>query len=118
MLGPLIQALWFIVLECLRFIVIFIIVVILFGFLAHISFHNNATGRFNTLFLAILFLVEAMFGQFAFADFDSDSPTFGPIFLIIYLFIVAIVFTNLLVAILTFTFETASKKSRLHFYME
>lgn len=81
-------------------------------------FFNNKTGRFDTLSLSILFLIEAMFGQFSFEDFDSDSPVFGPIFLIVYLFIVAIVFANLLVAILTFTFETASKKSSIHFYME
>ena len=46
-----------------------------------------------------------MFGQFSFKDFSDDKPTFGPIFLNIYLFIIAIIFLNLLVAILAFKFD-------------
>ena len=59
-----------------------------------------------------------MFGQFSFKDFSDDKPTFGPIFLNIYLFIIAIIFLNLLVAILAFKFEQAVKEGTVLYYSQ
>ena len=36
----------------------------------------------------------------------------------VYLYVVAILLANLLVAILTFAFEGAARQARIHFYMD
>ena len=66
----------------------------------------------------VLYLVESMFGQFSFEDFVNESEILGPVFLLCYLFVIAIIFINLLVAILSHIFEWANRKATVYFYME
>ncbi|KAL4473684.1 hypothetical protein ABPG74_022548 [Tetrahymena malaccensis] len=115
--GPMVKALWLVVLECSKFSFIFVLVILLFGFLAYFSFFENINGRFTTLDQALLFLIEALFGQFAFSDFNQPSPIYAPIFLNVYLFFMPIIFMQLLVAVLTFTFEAASRSGRIHYFL-
>jgi len=47
--GPMIKALWLVVLECSKLIFIFILVHLLFGFMAYFSFYENENQRLKTL---------------------------------------------------------------------
>jgi len=58
-----------------------------------------------------------MFAQFSFDEFRAESSILGPIFLLLYLLVIAIIFINLLVAILTHIFDRANKKAIVYFYM-
>ena len=58
-----------------------------------------------------------MFGQFDTTIFEDFMPVIGPIYLIIYLLISAIIFFNLLVALLTFIYEKALVNSENIYYL-
>lgn len=58
-----------------------------------------------------------MFGQFSFKEVRNYRSIFGPFFLIFFIFVATIVYINLIVAILTFTFEKAYREGKADFYM-
>lgn len=60
--GPMIKALWLVMLECSKLFFIFLLVNLLFGFMAYFSFYENINNRMSTLGNSLLFLVEALFG--------------------------------------------------------
>ena len=115
MFGPWMKALWVIFQACMKFMVIFIITVICFAFLGHISFFDNPNNRFTTVINSLYYLIEVSGSQFSFDDYQGYKSAFGPIFLILYIFIIAIIYMNLVIAILSFNFEAASKVGRTHF---
>jgi hypothetical protein len=45
-----------------------------------------------------------------------NNPVLGPLYLVTYIFLVAILFLNLLIAILNYTFNYADKKGILNYY--
>ena len=116
--GPWMKSLVIVCIECAKFIIILALVVIYFGFLGHISLYGAPNKRFDTVNQCILYLVEVCFGQFTFQDYEEFKPLWGRIYLVGYLFIVAIIFWNICTSILTFAFEQASKTGRVRFYHE
>ena len=79
--GPLIGALYFIVLECAKFCVVFALVVTLFSYIAFILFYKLENGRFRTWSQSVLyrFLSKNIFTNKRNADYRiaktvADNP--------------------------------------------
>lgn len=116
MFGPWLKALWVIFQVCMKFMIIFMITVLCFAFLGHISFFDHPNQRFKSVLISIYYLIEVSGSQFSLIDdYKSYKTVFGPLFLIIYIFVICIIYMNLVIAILSFNFEAASKVGRMHF---
>lgn len=115
MFGPWMNALWVIYVACMKFMVIFTITVVCYAFLAHISMFDNPNGRFGSVVDALYYFVEVSGSQFSFSDYVSYKITFGPTFLISFIFLIDIIYMNLIISILSYNFETASRVGRVHF---
>ncbi|KAL4468567.1 hypothetical protein ABPG74_005070 [Tetrahymena malaccensis] len=113
--GPMITAMYQVVQECNKFSFIFIIINVGFVFTAYFSFYENTNGRFVSIIQTLLYLIEALFAQFQFSDFMEPSPVYASIFLIIFLLVGPVVFMQLLVAVLTYSFEKASRVGRIQY---
>jgi len=113
--GPWMKALWVIFNAAIKFMLIFLITVICFASLAYISMFDNPNGRFVSLFSALYYFVEVAGAQFTFDDYQNYKVVFGPTFLISFIFISDIIYMNLIISILSYTFETASRVGIVHF---
>ncbi|EAR90559.2 transmembrane protein, putative (macronuclear) [Tetrahymena thermophila SB210] len=113
--GPMITAMYQVVQECNKFSLIFIIINVGFVFTAYFSFYENTNGRFVSVVQTLLYLIEALFAQFQFSDFMEPSPVYASIFLLIFLLVGPVVFMQLLVAVLTYSFEKASRQGRIQY---
>ncbi|KAL4468568.1 hypothetical protein ABPG74_005071 [Tetrahymena malaccensis] len=114
--GPVFQAGYVIVVEVSKFMTIFVTYLLLFTIIGLILFNQLPSGRFVSFDKAYNFLVEAMFGQFQFAQFSSVYPAAGYLYMMAYLYIYGIVLMNALVAILTFNFENKNRQSKMLHY--
>ncbi|KAL4496053.1 hypothetical protein ABPG72_015475 [Tetrahymena utriculariae] len=113
--GPMITAMYQVVQECNKFSFIFIVINVGFVFTAYFSFYENSNGRFVSLIQSTLYLTEALFCQFSFNDFIEPSPIYASIFLLIFLLVGPVIFMQLLVAVLTYSFEKASRVGRIQY---
>ena len=115
MFGPWMKALWVIFEACMKFLLIFIITIITFAFLGHISLFDNPNNRFISIIDALYYLVEVSGSQFTLDDYKDYKTVFGPLYLTSYIFVIAIIYMNLIISILSYNFEAASKVGRTHF---
>lgn len=116
--GVLLKALYFILLDSLKFTIIYSLVVMVFAFLAHFLFFNMVDSPFQSLATSMFQLIQIMFNQYTFLDFEQKNVILGPIFYIIYIIFIPIFLFNVLVAILTQTFERSTKQGLFLYYQK
>ncbi|KAL4484949.1 hypothetical protein ABPG74_020126 [Tetrahymena malaccensis] len=114
--GIILQALGVIFIEVAKFFKPFLAIFILFTFVGFIVFNQIENGQFQNFIESLYFLVEAMFGQFKFQDFQKQYPITGSIFMLIYMYSLNIILMNVLVAILAFNFEKTNRQARILHY--
>ena len=116
--GVLLKALYFIILDSLKFTIIYSLVVMVFTFLAHFLLFDMSSGRFQSLATSLFLLIQIMFNQFSFLDFETEETRLGPAFYIVYIIFIPIFLFNVLVAILTQTFEKSTKQGLFLYYQK
>ncbi|KAL4501446.1 hypothetical protein ABPG72_021253 [Tetrahymena utriculariae] len=114
--GIILQALGVIFIEVAKFFKPFLAIFILFTFVGFILFNQIESGQFQNLIESLYFLVEAMFGQFKFQDFQKQYPITGSVFMLVFMYSLNVILMNVLVAILAFNFEKTNKQARIHHY--
>lgn len=116
--GVLLKALYFIILDSLKFTIIYSLVVLVFTFSAHFLLFDMQTGPFQSLATTLYNLIQIMFNQYSFLDFDSEKVILGPIFYLVYVIFIPIFLFNVLVAILTQTYERSTKQGLFLYYQK
>lgn len=116
--GVLLKALYFILLDSLKFTIIYSLVVMVFAFLAHFLFFDMQSAPFQSLATTLYNLIQIMFNQYTFLDFETENTILGPIFYVIYIIFIPIFLFNVLVAILTQTFERSTKQGLFLYYQK
>jgi len=116
--GVLLKALYFIILDSLKFTFIYSLVVLVFVFLGHFLLYDMITVNFQSLPKTLYHLIQIMFNQYSFLDFVDQETILGPIFYIIYVIFIPIFLFNVLVAILTQTFERSTKQGVFLYYQK
>ncbi|EWS75857.1 transmembrane protein, putative (macronuclear) [Tetrahymena thermophila SB210] len=114
--GIILQALGVIFIEVAKFFQPFLAIFILFTFVGFILFNPIENGQFQNFIESLYFLVEAMFGQFKFQDFQKQYPITGSVFMLVYMYSLNIILMNVLVAILAFNFEKTNRQARILHY--
>ena len=114
--GVMLKALYFILLDSLKFTIIYSLVVIVFGFIGHFLLFDMSSGSFQNLSTTLFRLIQIMFNQYSFLDFENENTVLGPVFYIIYIIFIPIFLFNVLVAILTQTFERSTKQGLFLYY--
>ena len=109
--GVLLKIIEYMVLDLVNFFVIFIILILAFGTIFWNSF-DESHPEYVTYVRTLRQLILIMYGQVDFSGF-TDNITLASVFINIYAVAVIILLLNLLIAILTNTFETINKQSSL-----
>ena len=115
-LGQLIKALQFSGYKVMFYTVILIPPFMFFVILGYILLDDLKAGLFKTPADSLWFLIEATFAQFSFLDYEGDHPILGPLFLLCFLVTIVILLLNVLIGVLTQTFEGAKRKGLVLFY--
>ena len=116
--GVLLKALYFIILDSLKFTIIYSLVVLVFTFIAHFLLYDMQAVNFQSLSATLYHLIQIMFNQYSFLDFQYEQTILGPLFYIIYVIHIPIFLFNVLVAILTQTFERSTKQGIFLYYQK
>jgi hypothetical protein len=113
-LGPAVRVLGLMVRDLVTFSILFSFILFGFGSAFHEWFGDQAA--FATLEESILTLFEFSLGEFRYQEMrDSDYPFFGPLILTVFLFTGTIMLLNLLIAILSSTYERIQTQSLSEF---
>lgn len=115
-LGQLIKALQFSGYKVMFYTVILIPPYLFFIILGYILLDDLKAGLFKTPADSLWFLIESTFAQFSFLDYEGDHPIVGPLFLLCFLIVIVILLLNVLIGVLTQTFEGAKRKGLVLFY--
>ena len=99
------------IIDLFNFFMIFIIIIIAF---ATIFFNllNNSSPQYKTFFTTLRVLIEMMYGQVSFDSFKNNI-LIASILINIYTFFTTVLLLNLLIAMLTNTFNKINEKSSL-----
>ena len=84
---------------------------VIIGFASAFNVWFHVSPGFETLPESMLTLFTFSLGEFKFDDVAVSSPLFGQVALVIFLFIGTIMLLNLLIAILSYTFDHVQQKS-------
>ncbi|GMI09868.1 hypothetical protein TrLO_g15274 [Triparma laevis f. longispina] len=114
-LGPAVRVMALMVNDLVTFSIVFGFVLIGFGSAFQTWFRN--TSAFGTIPNAIVSLFAYALGEFSFTEMQEESKVFGQIVLVIFLFIGTIMLLNLLIAILSHTYEKVQERSKEEYRM-
>ena len=70
------------------------------------------SAGFQTFYLSVLTLFSASMGDFSFSEIYKEQPFFGPMLLMGYLFVGAVMLLNLLIAILASVYEEVQSQAK------
>ncbi|GMH94342.1 hypothetical protein TrVE_jg6616 [Triparma verrucosa] len=114
-LGPAVRVMALMVNDLITFSIVFAFVLIGFGSAFQTWFRS--TIAFGTIPNAIVSLFAYALGEFSFSEMREESQVFGQIVLAIFLFIGTIMLLNLLIAILSHTYEKVQQRSKEEYRM-
>jgi len=113
-LGPAVRVMGLMVKDLITFSIIFGFVLMGFGSAFHEWFadDDDPDGAFTTLPNALLTLFEFSLGEFRYSEMkEGNHPIFGPFILTVFLFAGTVMLLNLLIAILSHTYDTIQSQS-------
>ena len=117
-LGPLIRIIEQIFIEISYFVLLLAVEIIIFGCLANVLFClDQSTQSYRSVQSSIMVMYSLVLNQVDFT-FDSDSTYFGPLFLIIHIFLAYMILLNMLVAILSMIYVDLIERSKILFQQE
>lgn len=119
-IGPLLNIIYSMLKEILKFIAIYLLMVLVFASSGRLFFIT--IDEFSTDSQSWLTLFSASIGSFSFEMFDSPkmvlSPSYGYYFLMAYLVITNVVLLNFIIAILSNTYSKLKDLSKALYYNE
>ena len=114
-IGPLLKIVQKMGIDFLNFVLIYLILVAMFSIIGNINFLHSSTA-FATLFDSTMTLVDASMGNYDFGVFedieDEILKNFGKVYLLIVIIMFALLILNLIIAILSNTYNIFDPKSK------
>ena len=114
-IGPLLKIVQKMGLDFVNFLLIYFILVAMFSLIGNLNFVGQV-AEFDTLFSSVMIMADASMGNFGFDFWDSIEDSFirncGKLFLMVAVILFAIVILNLMIAILSNTYNLFDKKSK------
>ena len=118
-LGPLIKIITSMFQDLLTFLTLYSIQLVFFGCVGNLLFLE--VDQFSTLYKTMIYLFTSSMGELDFSPFDevsSKSTEIGHVYYVVFTLINLILLINLLIAILSSTYETLRAKSTGVFLLE
>jgi hypothetical protein len=115
-LGPFINSFNWVFVETMRFLVIFIFVLLLFGVVFSMIFYLDIEGSYKTISQTLLTLIPISFSNIDFSAMETNIS--ATVFMMIFILIVSIIFINLMIGIAGLNYEKFQAESVQKIYLD
>jgi hypothetical protein len=106
--GPLLKIVQKMGTDYLNFITIYLILLLMFSLVGNLNFVSSCSA-FSTLFVSVMTIADASFGNFDFGIWeeveDSFTQNIGKFYLLVTVILFAVLILNLIIAILSSTYN-------------